>query len=164
MILSQPDIGSPFDVQWSSMAENTPQTLQNHVRFDPLFHGFVLPVFLINVIVSIVHFVRSMSFDTAWMIVVAIALFLGAAKARAYALKAQDRVIRLEERMRMESVLPEPLRTRAGVLTESQIIALRFAPDDELPALVEKTLAGAFPKQADIKKAVVIWRPDHFRV
>jgi hypothetical protein len=157
-------MGSPFDVQWSSMAEITPQTLQNHVRFDPLFHGFVLPVFLINVIVTIVHFVREMSFDSGWMIVVAIALLVGAVKTRNYPLKAQDRVIRLEERMRMDSVLPEPLRTRAGILTESQIIALRFAPDDELPALVEKTLAGAFPKQADIKKAVVIWRPDHFRV
>jgi Family of unknown function (DUF6526) len=157
-------MGSPFDVQWSSMAEIKPQTLQNHVRFDPLFHGFVLPVFLINVIVTIVHFVRDMSFNSGWMIVVAIALLVGAVKTRNYPLKAQDRVIRLEERMRMNSVLPEPLRTRAGILTESQIIALRFAPDDELPALVEKTLAGAFPKQADIKKAVAIWRPDHFRV
>jgi len=146
------------------MAENTPQTLQNHTRFDPFFHGFVVPVFLINVIVSIVHFVRSMSFDTGWMIVVAIALLVGAVKTRNYPLKAQDRIIRLEERLRMDSVLPEPLRTRAGVLTEGQIIALRFAPDAELPGLVEKTLSGAFPKQADIKKAVVIWRPDHFRV
>jgi hypothetical protein len=146
------------------MAENTPQTFQNHVRFDPLFHGFVMPVFLINLIVSIVHFVRDMSFDTAWMIVVAVAFLVGFLKTRVYPLKAQDRVIRLEERMRMDSVLPEPLRTRSGVLTESQMIALRFAPDAELPGLVEKTLAGAFPKPADIKKAVVIWRPDHFRV
>ena len=146
------------------MAENTTQTLQNHVRFDPLFHGFVLPVFLMNVIVSIVHFVRFMSFYNGWMIVVAIALLVGAFKIRLYPLKAQDRVIRLEERMRMDSVLAEPLRTRAGILTEGQIIALRFAPDDELPGLVEKTLSGAFPKQTDVKKAIVNWRPDHFRV
>jgi hypothetical protein len=146
------------------MAENTPQTLRNHVRFDPLFHGFVLPVFLMNVIVSIVHFVRFMSFYNGWMIVVAIALLVGSFKIRLYPLKAQDRVIRLEERMRMDSVLAEPLRTRAGILTEGQIIALRFAPDDELPGLVEKTLSGAFPKQADVKKAILNWRPDHFRV
>jgi uncharacterized protein DUF6526 len=146
------------------MAENTLQTFQNHGRFDPLFHGFVLPVFLINVIVSIIHFVRFMSFYDGWMIVVAIALLVGAFKIRLYSLKAQDRIIRMEERLRMDSVLPEPLRTRAGVLTEAQIIALRFAPDAELPGLVEKTLSGAFPKQADIKKAIVNWRPDHFRI
>jgi hypothetical protein len=146
------------------MAENTLQTFQNHGRFDPLFHGFMGPVFFINVIVSIVNFVRYMSFATAWTIVVAIALLVATFKIRLYALKAQDRVIRLEERMRMDSVLPEPLRTRAGVLTEAQIIALRFAPDTELPGLVEKTLSGAFPKQADIKKAIVNWRPDHFRI
>jgi hypothetical protein len=146
------------------MAENTLQTCQNHGRFDPLFHGFIVPVFTINVIVSIVHFVRVMSLHNGWVIIVAIAFLVGAFKVRLYALKAQDRIIRLEERLRMASVLQEPLLTRASILTEGQLIALRFAPDDELPGLVEKTLAGAFPKQADIKKAIVIWRADHFRI
>jgi hypothetical protein len=146
------------------MADTTSQTFQNHARFDPAFHFFMVPVFMINAIVSVVHFVRDISLDTGWMMVVAFALVVAGLKLRTYALKAQDRVIRLEERLRMSSVLPDPLRTRAGELTEGQIIALRFAPDSELPSLVEKCLAGAFPKQADIKKGIVNWRSDYFRV
>jgi hypothetical protein len=98
-----------------------------------------------------------------WFVILAIAGAVAVFKIRTYALKAQDRVIRLEERMRLAQLVPAPLRGRVGELTEPQLIALRFACDAEIPALVEKTLAGNM-RQRDIKQAIVTWRPDYFRI
>jgi hypothetical protein len=86
-----------------------------------------------------------------------------AVKARFYALKAQDRVIRLEERARLTGLLAEPLCSRVSDLSEAQLIGLRFASDGEIPGLVQETLARKLP-QADIKKAIKVWRADYFRV
>jgi Family of unknown function (DUF6526) len=146
------------------MSEKMPQTYANHTRFDPPFHFFVIPVVAITFFVTIwmaVH--ESFSFPAVWVIVAALAGLVAAFKIRLYALRVQDRVIRLEERLRLATALPEPLRARIGELNESQLIALRFASDAELPALVEKTLAGKLPA-AEIKKAITNWRPDYFRV
>jgi Family of unknown function (DUF6526) len=145
------------------MPDDTPQTLANHTRFDPPFHFFAVPVLGITVLVMIWMVIREFSFLHLWLVVVFIALVTVALKARIYALKAQDRVIRLEERLRLSTLLPEPLRARIPELTESQLVALRFASDAEIPGLVEKTLAGKM-SNAEIKKAIVNWRPDTFRV
>lgn len=146
------------------MAEKTPQTYANHTRFDPPFHFFVIPVAAATFFVMIWNAVqKSFTFTSIWLVVAALAALVAAFKIRIYALKAQDRVIRLEERLRLASLLPEPLRSRTAELTESQLIALRFASDAELPRLVEKTLAGKLPA-AEIKKAIVTWRPDYFRI
>ena len=145
------------------MAEKTGQTYANHTRFDPLFHFFLLPVAAINVVVTIVHVIRNPGLGAGWFVVLALAAAIAVVKIRTYALKAQDRVIRLEERLRMAQLLSEPLRRRTGELTEAQLVGLRFAPDAELPALVEKALAGKMP-QREIKQAIVNWRADYFRV
>ena len=145
------------------MSERKPQTYANHTRFDPVFHYFLAPVLLITVILSFIHLVKHPGIASFWHVVLAIALLLIAGKARAYALKAQDRVIRLEERMRLATLLPEPLRARIGELTERQLIALRFASDTEIPALVERTLKENLT-QKQIKQAIQSWRPDYFRV
>ncbi len=145
------------------MSERKPQTYANHTRFDPVFHYFLAPVLLITVILSFIHLVKHPGIASFWHVVLAIALLLIAGKARAYALKAQDRVIRLEERMRLATLLPEPLRARIGELTERQLIALRFASDAEIPALVERTLKENLT-QKQIKQAIQSWRPDYFRV
>ena len=144
------------------MAEKTPQTIANHVRWDPRFHFFLIPVVFITLGFAIWNLIRAPSIVAAWLVVVVIGWGMTAFLARIYALKAQDRAIRLEERLRLAVVLPEPLRSRIGELTAGQLVTLRFAPDNELPGLVQKALAGE--SNAEIKKAIVNWRPDYHRV
>lgn len=145
------------------MSETKPQTYANHARLDPWYHFFLAPVFLITLIASIVHLVRHPHLASAWEVVVAFAFFMLVFKVRTYSLKVQDRVIRLEERLRLATLLPEPLRARINDLELRQLIALRFASDAEILALAERTLNEKLaPKQ--IKQAIQNWRADDFRV
>ena len=144
------------------MAEKNPQTFANHVRYDPLFHFFALPVFLISAVATVVHFLMHPSLHSGWLFVVAVAAAIVVAKIRAYTLRVQDRVIRLEERLRLSGLCSEPLRSRIPELTERQLIALRFASDAEVPKLAERALTEKL-SPADIKKAIQTWRPDYWR-
>jgi hypothetical protein len=145
------------------MAEKKPQTFANHARFDPLYHFFALPVFLLLPFVAAANFVRHPGLHSGLLFVVAVAAAVVALKLRTYSLKVQDRVIRLEERLRLTSLLSEPLRSRIPELTEGQLIALRFASDAEVPKLAERALSEKLPP-ADIKKAIQTWRPDYWRI
>ena len=145
------------------MAEKVPQNLANHTRFDPPFHFFVLPVFAITVIIVIVHLVTHPSLHSAWLLVFAVAAATAVVKTRTNSLKVQDRVIRLEERLRLAILLDKPLRARITELSETQLVGLRFASDAELPALTARALAEKL-SQKEIKKAVTQWRPDYWRV
>lgn len=144
------------------MAEKS-QTFQNHTRIDPAFHLFLLPVGLLLLIGTIVNLVQRFGWSSGWHALAMLWALIAVSKIRTYALKVQDRVIRLEERVRLTSLLPEPLKSRIGELNEGQLIALRFASDAEVPALVEKTLAGNWGRK-EIKQAVQVWRPDYMRV
>jgi len=145
------------------MADGAPQNFSNHTRRDPLFHFFILPVFTITLIVTIVHLVRRPGLHSAWLVVVMIAAMAVIFKLRLYTLKVQDRVIRLEERLRLASLLDPALRPRIPEFTESQLIALRFASDAELPALATRALNEKLAAP-EIKKAIQHWRPDYWRV
>ena len=145
------------------MAEKVPQSLSNHTRFDPPFHFFVLPVFAITVIVAVVHAVRYPSLHAVWLVVFILAATVAVVKARTYALKVQDRIIRLEERLRLAILLDKSLRAHMTELSESQLVGLRFASDAELPALAARALSENLSR-AEIKKAVTQWRPDYWRV
>ena len=140
------------------------QTYKSHTRWVPAFHFFVLPVLLINVFVATVRFVEDPRGPTGWTAVVAVALFVGVFLLRGMPLRAQDRVIRLEERSRFDRLLPSDLRPRVGELTTAQFVALRFAPDDEVPDLTRRALDGELKTQADIKRAIKNWRADTLRV
>lgn len=152
------------------MAENKPQTFANHTRFDPLFHFFLLPVFGLGLLLTLIHFFAHLAhsnfsdnFHAFLLIVLAVALLVAVAKIRLYALKVQDRVIRLEEQLRLSTLLPEPLRSRIPELTEDQLCGLRFASAAEIPKLVERALNEKLSRK-DIKQAIQTWRPDYSRV
>ena len=144
------------------MAEKPAQSFATHVRWDPLFHFFAAPVLLITFIASIVYAVRFPSLMSIWAVVFFAAALLLALKSRLYALRVQDRVIRLEERLRLATLRPD-LRGRVGELSEQQLIGLRFACDAEAAALAERALKEKL-SQRDIKKSVVAWRADYWRV
>jgi hypothetical protein len=145
------------------MATQNRQNYSNHVRLDPPYHMFLLPVAALNILAAIWNVVRNPGLGSVWFVILALAAAVAVVKIRTYALKVQDRVIRLEERLRLSQLLAEPLRSRIGDLTEAQLIALRFAPDAELAGLVEKALSGTMVPR-ELKQAVVDWRPDSFRV
>ena len=145
------------------MAERTAQHYSNHTRLHPLFHMFLLPVAGINILAAAWHLFRHPGLWAAWFVILALAGATAIVMIRTYALKVQDRVIRLEELLRMERLLPAPLKSRVYEITEQQFIALRFASDGEIPTLVEKTLAGNLEPKA-IKAAIQSWRPDYWRV
>lgn len=145
------------------MSEKKPQTLANHTRLDPWYHFFILPALLGNFLVCIVHDYHEPRHFNEWLIVFSIVLMVLAFKMRVYSLRVQDRVICLEERLRFAALLPEALRLKSAELTERQLISLRFASDAELPGLVDKTLRDHLDPKA-IKKAIVNWRPDYWRV
>jgi Family of unknown function (DUF6526) len=152
------------------LVSQTPQTFSNHRRLDPPFHLFVIPVFVLGVVMSLIHFFYHFresdsreNFHAFLLILLAVALLTLVFKTRLYALKVQDRVIRLEERLRLAQLLSEPLKSRIPELTEGQLIALRFASDAEVPKLFERALNERL-KPNEIKKAVQNWRADNWRV
>lgn len=152
------------------MSQTTTQTYANHRRFDPPFHFFLVPVFALGLVMSLIHFFYHLresdmrdNIHSFLLIVVASALLTLVFKTRLYALKVQDRIIRLEERLRLMQILQEPLRSRIPELTEDQLVGIRFASDGEVPRLVERALNEKL-KRGEIKKAVQNWRPDTWRV
>ena len=142
----------------------TPQTFSNHTRWQPPLHFFVLPVMLINVFWAVVVFVKDPNWNSGWWIIVSLALLVLVFFVRLNPLKAQDRIIRLEERLRYQQLLSPSLLQQTSALKPGQIIALRFAGDDELEELVSAVLAGKFSKNSEIKRAIKHWRADTFRV
>jgi len=140
------------------------QNLKNHTRFVPLYHFFALPVLIVNFIWSLVRLSHlGVSFAGIFGVFLAAALFLAALYGRLFALAVQDRLIRLEERLRYERVLPEELRRRVDELTAGQFISLRFASDEELPALMRKVLDEKLMQRKAIKQLIKNWRPDYLR-
>lgn len=144
------------------------QTYATHRRFVPPYHFVTVPILTINLGWSIYRAVQPLPgvpvFDSLLAVAVAAALILVMLYARTFPLKAQDRVIRLEERLRLEKLLPEDLKPRIGELRPSQLVALRFASDGEVADLVRKVLSGGLATQNDIKKAIRTWRADYLRV
>jgi hypothetical protein len=146
------------------MAHTVPQTYENHVRFVPAYHGGAFGILAINLLWSLYRAVAHVSADSVIALLLAIALLIMFGYTRQFALTVQDRVIRLEMRLRLERLLPADLRTRISELTLDQLIALRFASDEELPDLCRTVLNEKLTDRKTIKKMVKNWTADYLRV
>jgi hypothetical protein len=140
------------------------QSFANHTKYFPLFHFFVMPVLIANFGLAIYRLKGSgYSFAGFFSILLALALILGFLSARRFALSVQDRVIRLEERLRYQRLLPADLQTRIDEFNVAQLVSLRFACDAELPALARKVLDDKMQERKAIKQLVKTWKPDYLR-
>jgi uncharacterized protein DUF6526 len=144
------------------MAERV-QTYKNHVRWFPPFHFFVTPILLLYFLNQVRHLYLAPSRSTAFAVLVAAALFMLALVSRLQANTVQDRVIRLEMRLKLHEVLPPDLHARIKDLTPRQLVALRFAGDAELPGLVRDVLDGRLSNPKDIKLKIRDWQADWLR-
>ena len=145
------------------MADDDIQNYGNHVRWFPPWHFFVAPVLLINVALAIKALVETPTLLTLWLVVLAVAIALGFGLARWMVLRVQNRLIRLEEHLRLEKLVPER-HPEIEELSLAQLIAIRFASDAEVPHLLDRIGSGEIGSRDEIKRAIQHWRPDHLRV
>jgi hypothetical protein len=139
------------------------QNLENHTKIVPAFHYFIVPVLTLNLGSAIYRVLYFLSANAVISLLVAAALVLLALYGRMFALKVQDRVIRLEMQLRLQSLLPADQRTRIPEFTVGQLVALRFASDPELPELARKVLDEKLHDRKAIKKMIQNWQPDLLR-
>jgi uncharacterized protein DUF6526 len=144
------------------MSDDDVQSYANHARWFPPWHFFAIPVLGANVIVQIVRLVEQPALATAWTVVVAIALVTGLICARWMPLRVQDRLICLEETLRLQRLMPDRALD-IEQLTRAQFIGIRFASDAEVPHLLDRILASELVTRNDVKRAVQHWRSDHLR-
>jgi Family of unknown function (DUF6526) len=140
------------------------QNFKNHAKFVPLFHFVAVPILVTNFVWSANRAFTRPGWETALAALVAAALVILAFLARIFALRVQDRVIRLEMRLRLRDLLPADLHPRIAEFTPGQLVALRFAGDRELPVLARRVLDERQQDRRAIKKMISDWRADHFRV
>jgi len=148
------------------MKEVKQQSFRSHASKDSAFVFFLLPALLVNLILGIVILVMNLHSQlilSLWIVILSFAMCIVAMKLRSYPLKVQDRVIRLEERLRLAALLPEPLKKRIPELSADQLVGLRYASDAEIASLVELTLEKDLDRK-QIKERIQTWRPDYFRI
>ena len=145
------------------MSKSEPQNLKSHGRLDPPYHFVLFFVLVANLVVSIVYVERHPCFYSAWLVVLSVAAFVAWFRLRTYPLKVQDRVIRLEERLRLQALAPEEWHSQIYRLSEDQLIGLRFAADDEVVELAKHALEHNLNRK-QIKERIKEWRADNYRV
>jgi len=145
------------------MSESAPQNLKNHGRVDPQFHFVLFFVLVANLVFAVFHLWHHRDIASGWLLFLSFMVFLPFFKLRLYPLKVQDRVIRLEERLRLQALAPEEWHAQIYRLTEDQLIGLRFAADDEVVELAKQALEESLTRK-QIKERIKSWRPDNFRI
>ncbi len=145
------------------MSKTKTQSFKNHAKLDPWFHIVLLSILTVNLILSIVHLARHFSFHSGWLVVLSLAVFILYSRLRQYPMKVQDRVIRLEERLRLQALASAEWRAQIYRLTEDQLIGLRFAEDEEVVKLAKEALEQDLTRK-QIKQCIRNWRPDYWRI
>jgi hypothetical protein len=145
------------------MSKSSEQNLKNHGRVDPPFHMVLATVLAVNLFIVGLYAFKNFSLFTGWLVILSIAVWIPVLKLRLYPLKVQDRVIRLEERLRLQALAPPEWHAQIYRLSEDQLVGLRFASDDEVVALAKEALEQNLTRK-QIKERVKSWRPDEFRI
>jgi Family of unknown function (DUF6526) len=145
------------------MSESAPQNLKTHNRIDPLFHIVTFFALVMNLIVAIGYMVHHLGFYSAWLVLLSIVVFVPFFRLRIYPLRVQDRVIRLEERLRLQALAPAEWHSQIFRLSEDQLVGLRFAGDDEVVELAKQALEHNLNRK-QIKERIRDWRADNWRV
>jgi hypothetical protein len=145
------------------MSDSAPQGLKNHGRLDPQYHFVSTAVLMVNLFIMLCYAWQNLTYFTAWLVILSIAVFIPFLKIRSYPLKVQDRVIRLEERIRLQALAPQEWHAQIYKLTEDQLIGLRFASDDEVVELAKQALESNLNRK-QIKERIKSWRADDFRI
>ena len=144
------------------MSKSTPQNLKNHVRWDPPYHLILGLVLFANIVYAVVHLWRQPNISSSWYLVLSLIVFVPFFKLRMYSLKVQDRVIRLEERLRLQALAPAEWHSQIYRLSEDQLIGLRFAADNEIVELAKQALEHNLNRK-QIKERIKDWRADYWR-
>ena len=145
------------------MSADQPQSATHHTRFVPGYHYVLFAILTVNFILRIIWAIKTPSFPNLWAIVMAVGFVLMGWYLRVFPLAVQDRIIRMEERQRLGRILPPEMRPRLGEFTRQQLVALRFASDDELAALATRVLDEGITDKKAIKRLIQNWRADHLR-
>ncbi len=145
------------------MPEKKPQTRDNHTRLDPWFHFFLFPLSAALMVAAAIQIPANPLHGGMFRFLEALCVTGSVLLCRVYSLRVQDRVIRLEERLRLASLLSPGDSALANALTESQLVALRFASDSEAPALALRAVNENLTSK-QIKQEIREWRPDYWRV
>lgn len=139
------------------------QDFKHHGRLHPPYHVVTFFILIANLVFAIGHLIHHFTLWNAWIVVLSVIVFVPFALLRMYPLKLQDRIIRLEERLRLQALAPADWHTQIYRLTEDQLIGLRFASDDEVVELAKKALEENLNRK-QIKERIKSWRPDFWRV
>ena len=145
------------------MSDSAPQSFKSHARFDPPYHFVTATVLAVNLFIVLSFAWKYPNYFSFWLVILSIAAWIPVVKLRSYPLKVQDRVIRLEERLRLQALAPAEWRSQMQRLTEDQLIGLRFAADDEVLELAKQALEHNLNRK-QIKERIQDWRPDDFRI
>ena len=145
------------------MSDSRPQNLKNHARLDPSYHLILLTVLVVNLFIVLCFAWRDLNYFTEWIVILSIAVFIPMVKLRSYPLKVQDRIIRLEERLRLQALAPTQWHVQIYHLSEDQLIGLRFASDDEVVELAKLALEEKLTRK-QIKDRIKVWRGDDWRI
>jgi hypothetical protein len=151
-------------IGWEHWMSESRQSFENHARIVPGYHRWTAALLALPALYFAYRAAFDFSVDRLALFLFSVGVLLAATYTRVFPLGVQYRVIRLEERARLEKVLPADLRPRIPDLTTRQIVSLRFASDEELPELVRRVLGGELTGRNDIKREIRSWRADHQRI